>query len=110
MSDVTMATVRKLKDGDGNYVWTIPSGAQEVPSLLGKPVYTDDNMPAIAAGKFPIAYGNFATGYLIVDRFGVRVLRDPFTNKPYVHFYTTKRVGGGVANFEAIKLLKIGTS
>jgi HK97 family phage major capsid protein len=77
---------------------------------MSKPVYTDDNMPAISGGNFPIAFGNFARGYLVVDRFGIRVLRDPFTNKPYVHFYTTKRVGGGVQNFEAIKLLKVGTS
>ena len=67
-------------------------------------------MDAVAAGKFPISFGNFQRGYLIVDRFGIRVLRDPFTNKPYVHFYTTKRVGGGVQNFEAIKHMKIGTS
>ena len=57
----------------------------------------------------PISFGNFKRGYLIIDRFGIRVLRDPFTNKPYVHFYTTKRVGGGVQNFEAIKHLKIST-
>lgn len=61
-------------------------------------------------GTFPVAFGDFRRGYLIVDRFGVRVLRDPYTNKPYVHFYTTKRVGGGVQNFEAIKLLKIAAS
>ena len=63
----------------------------------------------VAAGKLPISFGNFKRGYLIIDRFGIRVLRDPFTNKPYVHFYTTKRVGGGVQNFEAIKHLKIST-
>ncbi|MGG7518834.1 phage major capsid protein [Allorhizobium undicola] len=110
MSDATMGTVRKLKDGQGNYLWQAPSQAAEVATILGKPVYTDDNMPAIAANAFPIAFGDFRRGYLIVDRTGIRVLRDPFTNKPKVHFYTTKRVGGGVANFEAIKLLKIATS
>ena len=67
-------------------------------------------MSDVGANAFPVAFGDFQRGYLIVDRMGVRVLRDPFTNKPYVHFYTTKRVGGGVQNFEAIKLLKVATS
>lgn len=110
MSDATMGTVRKFKDGDGNFIFQLPQGIAELPTILNKPVRNDDNMDAVAAGKFPIAFGNFQRGYLIVDRFGIRVLRDPYTNKPYVHFYTTKRVGGGVQNFEAIKLLKIGTS
>ena len=107
MSDATMQKVRKFKDGDGNYIWSLPSGSAELPTLLNKPIRNDDNMAVVGAGKFPIAFGNFKRGYLIVDRFGIRVLRDPFTNKPYVHFYTTKRVGGGVQNFEAIKLMKI---
>lgn len=107
MSDAVMETVRKFKDGDDNYLWSPASSAGEVPSFLGKPVRTDDNMEEIAAGKFPVAFGNFQRAYLIVDRFGTRVLRDPFTNKPYVHFYTTKRVGGGIQNFEALKLLKV---
>ena len=109
MSDATMGKVRKFKDPDGNFIWAPPSGTAEVPTILNKPVSTDDNMPAVAAGKLPISFGNFKRGYLIIDRFGIRVLRDPFTNKPYVHFYTTKRVGGGVQNFEAIKHLKIST-
>jgi HK97 family phage major capsid protein len=66
-------------------------------------------MQAVGANAFPIAFGNFARGYLILDRFGIRVLRDPYTNKPWVHFYTTKRVGGGVQDFAAIKLLKVST-
>ncbi|MDI6834516.1 MAG: phage major capsid protein, partial [Rhizobiaceae bacterium] len=90
----------------GNYLWAPPSGPANVSTILGKPVSTDDNMPALGANAFPVAFGNFLRGYLIIDRFGIRVLRDPYTNKPYVHFYTTKRVGGGVQNFEAIKLLK----
>lgn len=109
MSDAVMATVRKMKDGEGNYLWAPPTAAAEVPTILQKPVYTDDNMPALGANALPIAFGDFRRGYLIVDRQGVRVLRDEYTNKPYVHFYTTKRVGGGVANFEAIKLLKCAT-
>lgn len=110
LNDATVGKVRKLKDIDGQYLWqpTITAG---VPStLLGESSIVDDNMPDIAAGAFPIAYGNFKRGYLIVDRIGVRVLRDPFTAKPYVLFYTTKRVGGGVQDFAAIKLLKIATS
>ena len=77
--------------------------------MLGYPIVDDDNMPDVGAGAFPVAFGDFQRGYLIVDRFGIRVLRDPYTNKPYVMFYTTTRVGGGVQNFEAIKLLKCST-
>lgn len=107
MSDMTMEAVRKFKDAEGNYIFGLPNAAAELPTVLNKPVRTDDNMDAVAANKFPIAFGNYKRGYLIIDKFGVRVLRDPFTNKPYVHFYTTKRTGGGITNFEAIKLLKI---
>lgn len=110
MSDATMNTVRKFKDAEGAYIWAPPSGAAEVATILGKPVYTDDNMPAVAASEFPIAFGDFSRSYLIVDRIGIRVLRDPFTSKPNVLFYTTKRVGGGIVNFEALKLLKIAAS
>ena len=106
-SDATMKTLRKMKDGDGNYLWSPASAGGEVPSFLNKPIRTDDNMEAVEAGAFPIAFGDFARTYLIIDRFGTRVLRDPFTNKPYVHFYTTKRVGGGIQNFESMKLLKV---
>lgn len=110
MSDPTMAKVRKFKDADGAFIWAPPTGTAEVPTILQKPVYTDDNMEAVGAGAFPIAFGNWQRAYLIVDRAGIRVLRDPYTNKPNVHFYTTKRVGGGIANFEALKLLKIAAS
>lgn len=110
MSDATMNTVRKFKDADGAFIWAPPTGAAEVATILGKPVYTDDNMPAVGADAYPIAFGNFQRGYMIVDRMGVRVLRDPFTSKPNVLFYTTKRVGGAVVNFEAIKLLKVAAS
>jgi HK97 family phage major capsid protein len=109
-SDAVMGTIRKFKDGQGNYLFSPPTGPDMPPTLLGKPVVTDDNMPALGANAYPVAFGNFQRGYLIVDRTGVRILRDPFTNKPFVNFYTTKRVGGGVVNFEAIKLLKCATS
>ena len=76
-------------------------------AILAKPVTIAEDIAGISSGTTPIAYGDFRRGYLIVDRMGVRVLRDPYSNKPYVQFYTTKRVGGGVQNFEAIKLLKL---
>jgi HK97 family phage major capsid protein len=105
-SDAVMGTIRKFKDGQGNYLFSPPTGPDMPATLLGKPIVTDDNMPALGANAMPIAFGNFQRGYLVVDRQGVRVLRDPYTSKPNVLFYTTKRVGGGVVNFEAIKLLK----
>lgn len=110
MSDPVQEKVRKFKDADGKYLWAAPSESAEVATILRKPVYSDDNMPGVSAGKFPIAFGDFKRAYLILDRLGIRVLRDPFTNKPYVGFYTTKRTGGGVANFEALKLLKVAAS
>ena len=84
--------------------------AGQPPTLLGYPVAEADDMPDIAANSYSVAFGDFARGYLIVDRVGVRVLRDPYSAKPYVLFYTTKRVGGGVQNFEAIKLMKFAAS
>lgn len=110
MNRNTIATIRKLKDGNDQYLWQPPVTAGEPATILGYPTTDDDNMPDIGAGAFPAAFGDFRRGYLILDRQGIRVLRDEYTNKPYVHFYTTKRVGGGVQNFEAIKLLKIATS
>lgn len=109
MNDLTQSIVRKFKDGEGNFLWQPALTAGQPASLLGYPVETDDNMPDVGAGTFPIAFGDFRRGYMIVDRIGIRVLRDPFTNKPHVHFYTTKRVGGGIQNFQAIKLLKISS-
>lgn len=109
MSDATLGAVRKLKDGQGNYLFELPTAASPQATILGKPVYTDDNVPAVGSNAFPIAFGDFKRAYLIIDRLGVRVLRDPYSNKPYVSFYTTKRVGGGIANFEAVKFLKIST-
>jgi HK97 family phage major capsid protein len=106
----TQAAVRKLKDGDGNYVWQPAAVAGGAASLMGFPVAESEDMPSIEANAYAIAFGDFRHGYLIVDRIGVRVLRDPYSAKPYVLFYTTKRVGGGVQDFDAIKLLKFGTS
>lgn len=109
-SDVNLATLRKFKDGQGNYLWVPPTVAEAPGTILGKPVYTDDNMPSVEAGSFPIAFGDFRRAYLVIDRQGIRILRNPYKVNGKVSFYTTKRVGGGVQNFEAVKLLKIGTS
>lgn len=106
MSRSTVAAVRKLKDGDGNYLWQPANAPGEWPSLMGYPVAESEDMPAIDSNSLSIAFGDFSRGYLIVDRAGIRVLRDPYSAKPYVLFYTTKRVGGGVQDFDAIKLLK----
>jgi len=110
MNRKTEAAVRKFKDSTGNYIWQPSNLAGQPATLFGYPVVESEDMPDIAAGSTSIAFGDFARGYLIVDRIGIRVLRDPFTAKPYVLFYTTKRVGGGVQNFEAIKLLKFAAS
>ena len=106
MNRRTQAEIRKLKDADGNYLWHAPAGTDANASLMGFPIVEAEDMPDIAPGATPIAFGDFARGYLIVDRTGLRVLRDPFSAKPYVLFYTTKRVGGGVQDFDAIKLLE----
>jgi HK97 family phage major capsid protein len=106
MNRATLGAVRKMKDADGSYIWQ-PSGDAAQPSrLIGYPVVEAEDMPSIAADSLSIAFGDFASGYLIVDRVGIRVLRDPYSSKPYVLFYTTKRVGGGIRDFDAIKLLK----
>jgi len=106
----TQASIRKLKDADGHYLWQPAAVAGGEASLMGFPVTEAEDMPDIAANSLSLAFGDFRRGYLIVDRLGVRVLRDPYSAKPYVLFYTTKRVGGGVQDFDAIKLLKFGTS
>jgi HK97 family phage major capsid protein len=106
----TLSSIRKLKATTGEYLWQPPATLGATSSLMNFPVVEAEDMPDIAADTFAIAFGDFRRGYLIVDRVGVRVLRDPFSAKPYVLFYTTKRVGGGVQNFEAIKLLKFGVS
>ncbi len=110
MNRATQAEIRKLKDSDGNYLWQPGVQVGAPATLLNIPIAEAEDMPDVAADAYAIAYGDFNRGYLIVDRVGVRVLRDPYSSKPYVLFYTTKRVGGGVQNFEAIKLLKFGTA
>lgn len=102
-----IAKIRKFKESTTNaYIWQPGLQAGQPSQLLGFPVTMAEDMPALAANSLSLAFGNFGLGYQIVDRLGVRVLRDPYTDKPYVVFYTTKRVGGAVVNFEAIKLVK----
>lgn len=111
MNDATLGTIRKFKDGQGIYLWApsmLMNGA--VGQLLGHPVVTDDFMPDLGSNTYPIAFGDFARAYYIVDRRGVSVLRDPYTAVPHVKFIGRRRVGGGIANFEAVKLLKCATS
>lgn len=103
----TVRVLRKIKDNDDHYLWQPSLQAGQPSTLNGYPLWTDPGMPAVASGALAVAFGNFKKGYVIVDRMGTRVLRDPFTNKPYVGFYVTKRVGGFVADSEAIKLLMV---
>ncbi|WP_099865121.1 phage major capsid protein [Pararhizobium haloflavum] len=110
MNRKTQAAIRKIKDADGNYVWQPPASAGQRAALMGFPVVEAEDMPDIGADATPIAFGDFRRGYLVVDRTGVRVLRDPYSAKPYVLFYTTKRVGGGVQDFDAIKLVKFAAT
>jgi len=110
MSRKTQSAIRKFKDTTGNYLWQPPASAGGRASLMTFPVYEAEDMPDIAANSLSIAFGDFNRGYLIVDRAGVSVLRDPYSAKPYVLFYTTKRVGGGVQDFDAIKLMKFAAS
>ena len=106
MNRKTQSQIRRFKDQNGAYLWQPPASVGQKASLMGFPVVEAEDMPVVAANAHAIAFGDFRRGYLVVDRTGVRVLRDPYSAKPYVLFYTTKRVGGGVQNFEAIKLVR----
>ncbi len=110
MNRRVQAVIRKIKATTGEYLWQAPTMAGAMASLMNFPVVEAEDMPDIAAGSNAIAFGDFNRGYIIVDRMGIRVLRDPYSAKPYVLFYTTKRVGGGVQDFDAIKLLKFAVS
>jgi HK97 family phage major capsid protein len=106
LNDKTLKTLRKLKTTDGQYLWQPGLQAGQVSTLLGYEYREAPDMPVEAANALVMAFGDFKKAYTIVDRVGISVLRDPFTNKPFVGFYTRKRVGGGVVVSEAIKLLK----
>lgn len=110
MSRSTAGTVRKIKDADGRHVW-VDSLVLGAPStLLGYPVYLSEDMPTVAADSFSIAFGNWQKAYTIIRRMGVRFLVDPYSAPPFVKLHAYQRVGGGVNNFEAIKLLKFGST
>lgn len=110
MNSKTAGAVRKMKDADGRFLWTDGLAAAEPARLLGYPVLIAEDMPDIASGAMAIAFGDFGAGYTIAERPDLRVLRDPFSAKPHVLFYATKRVGGDVSDFAAIKLLKFAVS
>ena len=110
MNSATLARIRKLKTSDGAFLWQPSLAAGQPATLLGYPVIEAEDMPDIAANSLSIAFGNFKAGYLIAERSETAILRDPYSNKPFVNFYATKRVGGCVSNSEAIKLMKFAAS
>lgn len=110
MSKNTQNTVRQFKTTTGQYLWEPPAVLGDTTRFMGFPIVEAPDMPDIAASAYAIAFGDFKRGYIVVDRTGIRMLRDPYSAKPYILFYTTKRVGGGIQDFEAIKLLKFDVS
>jgi HK97 family phage major capsid protein len=107
MSSGTAAYLRKFKDVDGRFLWAETLCAGQPTTLMGYPVVINEEMPAIGSGLTPIAFGNFRAGYTIVEKPGLRILRDPYSVKPHVQFYATTRVGGAVTDFSAIRLLQL---
>jgi HK97 family phage major capsid protein len=110
MNSRTAGVVRKLKDADGRFLWSDGLAAGEPARLMGYPVLIAEDMPDIAVGADAIAFGDFRTGYTVAERPDLRILRDPFSAKPHVLFYATKRVGGDVSDFKAIKLLRFAVA
>mgnify|MGYP000016822551 FL=1 len=110
MNASTLSAIRKFKTTDGAFIWQAGLSAGQPDTLLGYPVVEAEDMPDIAANSLSIAFGNFKAGYLIAERTETNILRDPYSNKPYVHFYATKRLGGTLTNSEAIKLMKFAVS
>ena len=110
MNAATLASIRKFKTSDGAFLWQPSLAVGQPATLLGYPVIEAEDMPDIAANSLSIAFGNFAHGYVIAERNETSILRDPFTNKPFVHFYAVKRIGGAVTNSEAIKLMKFAAA
>lgn len=107
MNSETALALSLIKDLNGAYVWTSSTTEGQPDLLLGSPVEIDENAPDIATGAYPVLFGNFDRGYTIARRFGVRLLRDPYSSKPFINFYTTARVGGAVVNSDCIKLLEV---
>jgi len=109
MNTGTLETIRKFKDSNGDYIWKAGLEAGQPDSLLGYPLFEDENMPDVAADSLSVAFGNFNRAYTVVDR-NTRMLRDPFSDRPYVVFYSTRRVGGAMRDFRALKFLKMAAS
>ncbi|WP_156679434.1 phage major capsid protein [Sphingomonas profundi] len=110
MNSATLTAIRKFKTADGAFLWQPGLIEGRPDTLLGYPIVEAEDMPDIAANSYSIAFGNFRAGYLIAERSETQILRDPFTNKPFVQFYAVKRIGGAVSNSEAIKLMKFSAS
>ena len=110
MNRKTQSAIRKFKATTGEYLWAPPTVLGAPATLLSFPLIEAEDMPDIATASYSIAIGDFRRGYVVVDRVGIRTLRDPYSAKPYVLFYTTKRVGGGIQDFDAIKLVKFDVS
>ena len=110
MNSKTAGTVRKMKDADGRFLWSDGLASGEPARLMGYPVLVAEDMPDVAANAFAVAFGDFGAGYTVAERPDLRILRDPFSAKPHVLFYATKRVGGDVSDFAAIKLLKFAVA
>ncbi|WP_416909134.1 MAG: phage major capsid protein [Polymorphobacter sp.] len=110
MNSATLARIRKMKDGSGAFIWQPALSAEQPATLLGYPVVEAEAMPDVAADSLSVAFGNFRAGYLIAQRPETVVLRDPYTQKPFVHFYATRRVGGTVIDSRAIKLMQFSAS
>ena len=110
MNSATLARIRKFRTSAGEFLWQPSLAAGQPATLLGYPVVEAEDMPDIAANSLSIAFGNFKAGYLIAERSATQILRDPYSNKPFVHFYATKSVGGMVSNSEAIKLMRFSAS
>ena len=107
MNRSTIQQVRLLKATTNQYIWQPSLVAGSPDTLLGVPVYMAADMPVAAAGSLSVAVGDFQSAYQIVDRQGISILRDPFTEKPFIKFYATARVGGDVVNYDALKLMKL---
>jgi HK97 family phage major capsid protein len=110
MNSKTAGAVRKIKDTEGRFMWSDGLVAQAPATLMGYRVLVSEDMPDMAANAYPIAFGDFNAGYTIAERPDLRILRDPFSAKPNVLFYASKRVGGDITDFAAIKLLKVAVS
>ncbi|MEM7057337.1 MAG: phage major capsid protein [Pseudomonadota bacterium] len=110
MNSKTAGEIRKLKDNQGRFLWMEGLQAEQPPLVVGYPVLIVEEMPDIATDSHSIAFANFRKGYTIAERPDMRILRDPYSSKPNVVFYATKRVGGDVTDFAAIKTLKFGAS